>query len=702
MDINNVWDIEFLDLNGMDEAEKLQLRTSLQLLDPCVQLPWVRVSKKTTANSSLPKEEHFQQGTVIPNAAHPSPQTAAPFAVIQPTAIPSPILGNVYLNSEHAVQPVVVPAAVVPGYTSPPNLVYITSPVPPPTVGAYAQPVIVTGAQKIVPQTNITLAYNQPSAYQEPIQHVHKQPQQVYSPQNGVVLVESNSTEHMQTSVPHVKREAAEVQPIKVEVETPQSAPEQASAVQIQPEVFQNGMKTETVNSQPAGKSWASLFNDKAKMNAANQSPVTSQSDITINQSVRETYDKDATDCPFKRPRTAEFLDPVCYRIAEFLTSHVVDGKAVSLQPRGLLNKSNYCYVNSILQALIACPPMYNMLNSLAQNVKLNSKRKRTPFIDGMCRFVREFKHLPANQRVTSRRSDGKNTKKDQGIMVNTDVPFEPLWIQKMLNAGRQEDAEEFLGFLLNGLNDEMLEVMKLIKSEDNQSKTIKINEDDVDKGWQVMGPKNKGSVTRRTDFGRTPISDIFGGFLRSRIHRTGDLITENIQPFFTLQLNIEKVATVREALEALVTKNQLEGLTSLKTNEEVEAWQQVVLDELPVILILHLKCFDYKMHERTGCTKIVKALEFPIDLKIDSKLLSSKSLTPKEKQYKLIAVVYHDGKEATAGHYVTDAFHVGYGCWLRYDDASVRSVSEEQVLRPQGIRVPYLLFYRRSDTIRK
>lgn len=54
------------------------------------------------------------------------------------------------------------------------------------------------------------------------------------------------------------------------------------------------------------------------------------------------------------------------------------------------------------------------------------------------------------------------------------------------------------------------------------------------------MGPKNKGSVTRRTDFGHTPISDIFGGFLKSRIHRTGDLSTENIQPFFTLQLNIE------------------------------------------------------------------------------------------------------------------------------------------------------------------
>lgn len=62
----------------------------------------------------------------------------------------------------------------------------------------------------------------------------------------------------------------------------------------------------------------------------------------------------------------------------------------------------------------------------------------------------------------------------------------------------------------------------------------------DSGKEWQVMGPKNKGSITRRTEFNKTPISAIFGGLLRSRIHKTGEQDTDNIQPFFTLQLNIE------------------------------------------------------------------------------------------------------------------------------------------------------------------
>lgn len=83
--------------------------------------------------------------------------------------------------------------------------------------------------------------------------------------------------------------------------------------------------------------------------------------------------------------------------------------------------------------------------------------------------------------------------------------------------------------------------------------------------------------------------------------------------------------------------------------------------------------------------------------------LLSSKTnYSVKERQYKLFAVVYHEGKEASKGHYVTDAYHVGYASWVRYDDASVKSVSEDVVLKPQGTRVPYLLFYRRSDSLSK
>ncbi|CAG9815469.1 unnamed protein product [Phaedon cochleariae] len=207
-----------------------------------------------------------------------------------------------------------------------------------------------------------------------------------------------------------------------------------------------------------------------------------------------------------------------------------------------------------------------------------------------------------------------------------------------------------------------------------------------------VLDPQNT-CIVSKTVFEKTPIRAIFGGQLRSKIMRAVDVSTVNIQLFLTMQLNVDRVKMIRETLETLVNKEHLEGLTSPNMNEVVQAWQQLILDVLPVILILHLKFLDFKPD---GCTKIINALEFPVNLEIESRL-SSKSQTPEGRNYKLFAVVYHVGDKATRGHYFTDAFQMEHACWLRFDDATVRTITEQQVLQPQDTQVPYLLFYRRG-----
>lgn len=82
------------------------------------------------------------------------------------------------------------------------------------------------------------------------------------------------------------------------------------------------------------------------------------------------------------------------------------------------------------------------------------------------------------------------------------------------------------------------------------------------------------------------------------------------------------------------------------------------------------------------------------------AEILGSKKTSQKQRAYRLFAVVYHDGKEASKGHYITDVFHTGYNSWLRYDDSSVKPIGEKQVLQPHTPRVPYLLYYRRFDTL--
>ncbi|GLV44870.1 Ubiquitin specific protease 10 [Carabus blaptoides fortunei] len=481
------------------------------------------------------------------------------------------------------------------------------------------------------------------------------------------------------------------------------------------------------------GKSWASLFNKGNPVGTAarTNNELTESTPPITNEIVKPTTKPLAFVSPFPKATSEEKQenseadppearspqsmasysnDPVSHRIGELLVKYKLDSRTVSLQPRGLTNRSNYCYINSILQALLACPPFYNLLKSLSHHQRKIGATSPTPILDSLVDFINEFTPLAPESRLNRKE---KGQRKDMDVVCGTS--FEPSRIYKILNGirtdtfiveGRQEDAEEFFGCILNGLNDEMLELMKLVDEGQGGQQPLSNGEvtsngeshEQDESEWKVMGPKNKGSITRRADFGRTPISDIFRGQLRSRVHRTGDQVTDNVQPFFTLQLDIEKASNVYEALEMLVNKDKLEGVTCSRTNKQVEAWQQVTLEELPLVMVLHLKCFHYKLDT---CSKIIKALEFPIDLKIDSKLLSSKvKYSGKQKQYKLFAVVYHDGKEATKGHYLTDAYHVGYGGWVRYDDAAVKSVQESHVLHPHTARVPYLLFYRRCDTV--
>ena len=70
---------------------------------------------------------------------------------------------------------------------------------------------------------------------------------------------------------------------------------------------------------------------------------------------------------------------------------------------------------------------------------------------------------------------------------------------------------------------------------------------------------------------------------------------------------------SVREALECLVSKEPLTGYVCSKTGQEVEASRQTTLEELPPILILHLKCFVYD--KSGGCQKLLKRVDFTADL---------------------------------------------------------------------------------------
>uniref|UniRef100_A0A8D3BUH8 Ubiquitin carboxyl-terminal hydrolase n=1 Tax=Scophthalmus maximus TaxID=52904 RepID=A0A8D3BUH8_SCOMX len=466
-------------------------------------------------------------------------------------------------------------------------------------------------------------------------------------------------------------------------------------------------------------KSWASLFHNSKPLPGGPQAFVEVKSVVEVVSPPLITPEQPEKVGEVKDVPVHVSEDPMAPKLAELIENVKLIHKPVSLQPRGLINKGNWCYINATLQALIACPPMYHLMKSIPLHSETQRPCTSTPMIDNFVRLVNEFNNMPVPSKA-KQQAVGDKVMKD----IRPGVPFEPTYIYKLLTLiksslsekGRQEDAEEYLGFTLNGLHEEMLALKKLISPQEEKAPTPNgpesqpaVEEDVADKDgegsddeWEQVGPRNKTSITRQADFVRTPITDIFGGHIRSVVYQQNSKESATLQPFFTLQLDIqsEKIRTVQEALDTLVARESVQGYTS-KTKQEIEISRRVTLEELPPVLVLHLKRFVF---EKTGgCQKLTKNIDYPVDLEISKDILSSgvrSKVVKGQRTYRLFAVVYHHGNSATGGHYTTDVFHIGLNGWLRIDDQAVKVINQYQVVKQTAERTAYLLYYRRVDLL--
>uniref|UniRef100_A0AAQ4QHK6 Ubiquitin carboxyl-terminal hydrolase n=1 Tax=Gasterosteus aculeatus aculeatus TaxID=481459 RepID=A0AAQ4QHK6_GASAC len=464
-------------------------------------------------------------------------------------------------------------------------------------------------------------------------------------------------------------------------------------------------------------KSWASLFHNSKPLPGGPQAFVEVKQVVEVVPPSLATPEQPEKFGEYKDGPVHVSEDPMAPKLAELIENVKLIHKPVSLQPRGLINKGNWCYINATLQALIACPPMYHMLKSIPLHNETQRPCTSTPMMDNFVRLVNEFNNMPVPSKA-KQQAVGEKAMKD----IRPGVSFEPTYIYRLLTLiksslsekGRQEDAEEYLGFTLNGLHEEMLALKKLISPQETPTPNgpesqPAVEEDVVDKEeegsedeWEQVGPRNKTSITRQADFVRTPITDIFGGHIRSVVYQQNSKESATLQPFFTLQLDIqsEKIRTVQEALETLVARESVQGYTS-KTKQEIEISRRVTLEELPPVLVLHLKRFVF---EKTGgCQKLIKNIDYPVDLEISKDLLSSgvrSKVVKGQRTYRLFAVVYHHGNSATGGHYTTDVFHIGLNGWLRIDDQAVKVIPQYQVMKQTAERTAYLLYYRRVDLL--
>lgn len=282
------------------------------------------------------------------------------------------------------------------------------------------------------------------------------------------------------------------------------------------------------------------------------------------------------------------------------------------------------------------------------------------------------------------------------------------------IQRGHQQDAEEFLGFLLESLHDECAQVLKGMATSRSTSGITTPTDGlrspgpesltgaaavDGESGWLEVGPKQKAAVTRSsgTITTESPITKIFGGKLRSELRIQGLKNSVTLEPYQPLQLDIQSpsISNITDALKGLTRSETLHGDFGSPRGPGATATKQVFIETLPPVLILHLKRFQYD--NAGGTQKIWKKVGYPLDLEIPKEAfpphkrggLAIHGGLPK---YRLIGVVYHHGKNASGGHYTVDVRRQDGREWIRLDDTIIRRVKSEDVAEGGSEEDPKIL----------
>ena len=305
----------------------------------------------------------------------------------------------------------------------------------------------------------------------------------------------------------------------------------------------------------------------------------------------------------------------------------------------GLQNLGNNCYMNVILQVFAHCEPIVKYLSSINTSFCVDSDS---------CMLCILKNHIDLVHKCT-----GQIIKplKMYNYVHKISSHFEP---------GRQEDAHEFLYFLIN----ELREVSPYHCSNENRT-VIPSNANIVQ---QVLEGCCQTLISctscSRSSFSFDPIMD------------------------FNLEL-VQGATTLEEILNNFMQPEAVcDGYRCLNCKINTSAIKQCMISQPPLVAMFQLKRFHMN---KSGIHKINRYISYPEILDFRPYMSNAEG---KPSSFNLNAVIVHAGHTFTNGHYfcyVKDSL----GNWFRMDDNSVQQVSLKEVLSQQA----YILFYTPSDT---
>ena len=346
----------------------------------------------------------------------------------------------------------------------------------------------------------------------------------------------------------------------------------------------------------------------------------------------------------------------------------------ISSDFKGLKNFGNSCYSNVIIQILTSIPEFINALY------------KRYTLVENENDLLIDY---PILSRIIEIMSNYKS--KNTSLASN----YLKEIVYKFDSSGSQNDAHEFLVFLLDRLNIELLNIENKYKIINDTNDLNNISKDNIDEKkisnddegeWEEV--KKGGKTMKQTNsiknFKTSILGEVFQGILKQDIIQKGNSTSNcQIEPFFSLHLDNGE-PTIEKMFEKFFKKKTIE--------DSGDKYIQSFLEKCPNIFIVNAKGFFYDKKNQT-IIKIKKELIFGAKLIINKDYVSP-YLRNKNIEYELIGIVVHKGNLATEGHYICYCKDNKDKTWFYLDDNKVIKVSEDLLHKLR----PYILFYKKLD----